>query len=307
MSLFTHRGQFQQTHPTMINATIPQRSAQILTFVAVLQNIMQQRHQQFSINSYHTAFLVHDAHDAPFGLLLRSLQIDAGMPVMVSDFAGVPRRFITRQEHDENHLYVFLFTHASQFYRINSISASMSLATTAPKIVLLLDADGPFEAVVERADAVFRHLNRYVMFRSDGEVLVHLPAHVERFSVGASLANATASRSLFVRIRFVVHAEQMARNLTIFMHYRAYHCMIVPIGDTANNLELIGSDVMMAHAVARQMHRQAALCTDAKLVDPEFAQGKYEQVSAYTAETAAHLKYGRMRNFVPAYVFDFNT
>lgn len=302
--ILTHIGTVQITTSEipniMINTTIP-NLRKILTFATVLQSIIDQRQQQFSTNLFGSVFLVYDSATIPFSPIVRAVHNNVGIPMVISEFHQVPRKFITRQEHDENHLYVFLFSNITNFRRIDDIKASF-LDTSSPKVVFLLDTSDSMDVVVEHANAELYRLGRYVLFRADGQVFLHLSDRIQKLFT-ADLENET--RATCCRIRQSVQAEQDISNVDIFLHYRAYHC-IAPIGDASGNLELIGIDVMMAHAVARQMQRTPILNTDAKLVDPQFSLGKYEEVSIYTEEKKSVLDYQRMRNFEPSFVFDFN-
>lgn len=285
----------------MLNLSTPQFQ-QILAVTAILLGAIEER--QLTNNPYCTAHLVYDSVTLPFDPLLRSLQLVGDLPVVLSAFSDIPAQLITGQQHDESNLYIFLFTNDTSFERIAEIKSR--LATPSLKIVLLFDTSRPFDAIIERASPDLDALKRYILIRLDGAAFMHSP-HAGRLEFAANLSDVAAAWALQESLREDPEWTLEHRVLRAFVAYRTYYCMIVPIANAPGSLELIGFDVMMTHAVARQLRRNAVLYTDALLVDPEFEHGRYERISAITPNNIDFLRINRkMMNLDPTFVFDFN-
>lgn len=285
----------------LINVTAPR----IVAFVAFLQSTIEERLR--SITPLCTAYVVYDSPQLQIDPILETLQHDAAYTVLVSPFNNVPHKFITREEHDESHVYIFVFSNVRQFHRIDEIAGR--LTTPAPKIVLLLDTDSSVADLTRRAAVELRRLERYVLIRSDGEVLLNLQ-HLRHLRV--NLTDRSDVDALQVQIQRRVQAERNRNDITIFVHYRLFYCMMVPIGverdGHAVEYELLGSDVMVASSVARQLRRtDVKISTDGMLLDPMLKTFKRIENNYDEHKIDMYDFNARLFTFKPAHVFDFNT
>lgn len=290
---YTHNVHVSQA--TMINITASQ-VRKMSTFVAFLRIYVQER--QLLITPICTVYVVYDSTHPPIDPILEALQYDGRISVILMPFKNAPKRIITHENHDESHLYIFVFCSINTFHFLDEINGS--LVTPAPIFVLLLETS-------DRVDRVIANLGRRqhkIFVRLDREVLLHFNRMLQ---LPVNLTDAYQIKTLQTQIQHTVATDKISNSFTIFIHYRSFYCMMTPIDAANSDIELTGTDVLVARTVARYLKRtKIQLSTDGLIVDPKNELFFY--ISKYYAELNRDIYLYNPRLFTskPSYDFDFN-
>lgn len=288
-----------------MNITIITQRPETLAFVTyILAIIDQQLNATTSPRHFETVYIVHDSVFKPFDAIMKTLEVAARypLPLKVVDFEHAPQG--KPRINDESRFFIFLFASVDSFSRLGNIRESFNMPLT--KNVFLLDNSATLDTVETAAIATLNPLQRYVLIRPNGDILLQLRLGMVRLSV--NLTDFGDTRNRIDRMQELILDDLMSARLTVFVHYSAHYGLVTPIGDAANSLECIGLDALMTHAIMRQLHATPLIVTDAARVNANFRnESNVVNAAAFNRMQPTYSFYhSRILQHKPTTVFDFN-
>lgn len=290
----------RDTASIKMNVSIPADVAQYLALVAYLRVLLQPQPPPLPI-AYQTVFIFYDPFCKAFDPIVRSVQSDSHIPTKVYSMVAAYQPLVKRL-YNSKHLYVFLFATSANFAYIDQVIPY--LPSSGHPLVLVLDGNESDRLVGARALGHLSIMQRYLLVSANGLVLWQTN---EMLQMSVDLFDADAVRTMMRRV-YAASVEDLAHwNATVYIHYYPPFSMLSPIFDEEQNIELIGTDALMAYDIVRRLNATAVICTDVQAVHSDFRDWyNSSSESPYDKDLSSRYFAPRVILWRPTYVFDFN-
>lgn len=274
---------------------------QYAAFVAYLRVLLQQPAPGVQSTLYQTTIIFYDRTLAPFDAIVDTLH-SVGLPTRIYPFETDYHPAVLRQ-HTQMQLYMFLYASEERLNLTELVFGR--LQAVAHRLVYVQDASDSVDRLEELAEHHLNVLQRYLLVRSDGVVLWRRN-HVIRMQV--DLFDVPEVKALMQRVYAASVNDLAAWTATVFVHYYPPFSMLSPMYDEHEQLELIGTDTLMAYDIARSLNATVRMCTDVQQVDASFRKwfSPEAAVSPYGKDLGARLFSKRVVLQRPADEFDFD-